>query len=298
MQKDNDSEYEYEDDKKKEDLRLDDSIAGVIDHRQSQRFPDKLRDFISIRSKDISSEQKVDIGLCTVGQCKEHFLSENIMDRSVLTSKHLLHQACYLYPTNLLVIRSALILEVSSLQTRIPTPVKRSHPLFGGKNPLKRFKKETLLPSLPLHIAIHNQGSLEVLKYLTIASPDVVAMKDGPEDCTAISAVLYQGRFDCTLLTMLVQWNQEALSVVDHFQNTSLHVACAQGAPFDIVHMIYYAYPKALCQRNGMGQTPIHIAQINGLCTLKVIDFLQELLEHQLERNACHLDHSDDQQSL
>jgi hypothetical protein len=270
--------------------------------KQSQNFlwehQDQLNALISLCNNEVPNDQKKEKDMevkegPVLGKCREPLFNESTKEPSVPTtnnSKFLLHQACYLYPTNLSVIRSALILEVSSLQIRVPTPVMRSHSPYGSNNSTKRCKKQTLLPSLPLHIAIHNQGSLEVLKYLTMASPDVVAMKDGPEECNAISALLYQGRFDSTLLAMLLKWNQGALSVVDHFQNTSLHVACSQGAPFEIVYMIYNAYPEAFCQRNGMGQMPIQVAQTNGLSTIDVIDFLQELLESPLELNACHLD--------
>jgi ankyrin repeat protein len=143
--------------------------------------------------------------------------------------------------------------------------------------------------SLPLHIAIEYKGSLDVLQHLTQAAPEIVAWKDGPNNCNAISALLYQKRFDMEVISMLIRMHSEALLITDRLQNTSLHVACAQGAPLALVDLLCEAYPQALLQRNILGLTPLQISQQNGLCSIEVSDYLHEMLTYPLEFNADHL---------
>jgi ankyrin repeat protein len=202
------------------------------------------------------------------------------------SAKFLLHQACHLFPTNPIVVCSALMLDESSLYNR----VRMSERAYScsGVNMIVKSKNETL-SSLPLHIAIECKGSLEVLQYLTRAAPEIVAFKDGPNDCNAISALLYQKRFALDILSMLIRMSPEALLVVDRLQNTSLHVACAQGAPLEVVDMLYEAQPKALFQKNMLGLTPLQLSQQTGLCSMEVSDFLHDLSFYHLECNAHHL---------
>jgi ankyrin repeat protein len=192
------------------------------------------------------------------------------------SAKFLLHQACHLFPTNPTVVCSALMLDESNLYKRVLTSERA------------KSKNETL-SSLPLHIAIECKGSLEVLQHLTRAAPEIVAFKDGPNDCNAISALLYQKRFALDILSMLIRMSPEALLVVDRLQNTSLHVACAQGAPLEVVDMLYEAQPKALFRRNMLGLTPLQLSQQTGLCSMEVSDFLHDLSVYHLECNAHHL---------
>jgi hypothetical protein len=202
------------------------------------------------------------------------------------SSKLLLHQACHLFPTNPAVVCSALILDQSSLYKRV-----RMSEQVNNNAGFTVAQKSKLQPmsSLPLHIAIEYKASKEVLQHLTEAGPEIVAWNDGPNDCNAISALLYQKRFDLDIHTMLLRLQPEALLVVDRFQNTSLHVACSQGASLELVDKIYQAYPKALSQKNMLGLTPLQISQQSSLCSIEVNDFLNELSVYPLECNAHHL---------
>jgi hypothetical protein len=214
--------------------------------------------------------------------------SEKITPRSSIKTSQgsLLHQACLLYSQTLSVVKSALLLEKANLRKRVPTPeyfeIKHTYPQR------KRIKRDSSL-TLPLHIAIEYQGSSEVIKCLAQVAPDVIALKDGPNDCNAISAVLYQRRFDSDLLALLIRMNSYALQVVDRYQNTSLHVACAHGAPLEIIQSLCKGYPDALLQINIAGLNPLQVGQQNNLCPIAVIDFLQDLTMSPLEQQSCHL---------
>jgi ankyrin repeat protein len=218
--------------------------------------------------------------------CESFMATKNsrfINSKGTDASKFLLHQACLLFPTNLPVVFSAVILDPSNLYNR----VRISELSYSASK--KNKSKSDPSSSLPLHIAIECRGSFEVLQHLALAAPEIIAWKDGPNDCNAISALLHQKRFDLDILSMFIRKNREALLVVDRLQNTSLHVACAQGAPLELVTMLYEGHPEALGQRNMSGHTPLQISQQNGLCSIEVNDFLHDLSLYPLECNAHHL---------
>mmetsp|Transcript_3303 Transcript_3303/g.5397 ORF Transcript_3303/g.5397 Transcript_3303/m.5397 type:complete len:564 (+) Transcript_3303:299-1990(+) len=199
----------------------------------------------------------------------------------------LLHQACYLYPTTLAVVNSALGVETNNVRRRVPTPAAS---IVAGSNNKKR-KHESF--SLPLHITLDKEGSKDVVAALTKAGPDVVAMTDGPDACTAVSVALYK---NCSVetISLLVKANPMALKEVDRHQNTSLHVGCSKGASLEVMKLLYVTYPKALTMKNFHGQNPLNVAQRTTVCPLNVIDFFQSLVDEALERKASHLLDSDD----
>jgi hypothetical protein len=207
----------------------------------------------------------------------------------------LLHQACYLYPSTLAVVNSALGVDKANLRRRVATPAPPGTATTtndSDNGPNKRQKRPDSF-SLPLHIAVDRDGSLEVLRALAEASPDVVAMTDGPVSCNAISAHLYKKYHNLGIISMLIKANPEAVKVPDRYKHTCLHVACAQGAPLEIVELIYTSYPDALQIENFHGQRPLEVAERTGICPLNVIDFIQKLVCDPLERKASHLVDSD-----
>ena len=227
----------------------------------------------------------------------------------------LLHQACYLYSTTLAVINSALGVDKENLRRRVPTSAPSSTTATtttttqdrnnNGSVSNKRQKRQEAF-TLPLHIAVDRGGSLEVLRTLAEMAPDVIAMTDGPVCCNAIAAHLYKKNHNLGVISMLIKecagttaststtTNGEALKGVDRYKNTCLHVACAQGAPLEIVELIYTSYPDALKMKNFHFQCPLEVAQRTSICPLDVIDFLQELVSDALENSATHLVDSDD----
>ena len=204
----------------------------------------------------------------------------------------LLHQACYLYPTTFAVVNSALGIDKTNLRRRIATSASTTAKAATAHNSNKRQRRPESF-SLPLHIAVDQGGSLEVLRTLAELAPDVIVMTDGPESCNAIAAHLSKKHHNLGIISMLIQTNPEALRGIDRYKNTCLHVACSKGAPLEIVELIYSHYENALKMKNFHGQSPLDVAQRTSICPLNVIDFIQELVLHPLERDANHLVDSD-----
>jgi hypothetical protein len=116
-------------------------------------------------------------------------------------------------------VNSAITLEKSHLRKRIATPEITSS---SGNSTLRKPKrrKRNAHVTLPLHIAIECCGSFEIIHCLAKAALDVIAWKDGPNDCSAISVLLYQKRFDHKLFSLLLQENPiSAIQVVDRYHN-------------------------------------------------------------------------------
>lgn len=209
----------------------------------------------------------------------------------------LLHQACYLYPTTAAVVNSALGVEKSNVRRRVITPAPpppravSESTTSSGSN--KRQKRQEGF-SLPLHIAIDKNGSLEVFKALVEAGPDVIGMTDGPDGCTAIAVALYK-KCKYEVIGLLVKANKGALEELDRHSNTCVHVACGQGASIEIIRLLVNAYDGALSKKNFHGQTPLDVAQRITVCPEAVVDYLQELTLDSLENSASHLVNSEDE---
>jgi hypothetical protein len=228
----------------------------------------------------------VDIFSDLLEESIEQSSSNNIVKKVIPPQSSLLHQACFLCSQSLSVVKFALLLETANLRRRVPTPQLVDAILDSSRR--KRFKRGVSL-TLPIHIAIEYQGSFEVIKFLAEVAPDVIALTDGPNDCNAVSAMLYQRRFDYNLLSLLIKMNSYSLQVVDRYNNTSLHVACAHGAPLEVIEKLCKIYPKALLQNNLAGLNPLQVGQQNNLCSINVIDLLQDLTLNPLEQQCCHL---------
>lgn len=209
----------------------------------------------------------------------------------------LLHQACYLYPTTAAVVNSALGVEKSNVRRRVitPAPAPPARELAENSSTSNKRQKRQEGFSLPLHIAIDKSGSMEVFRTLVEAGPDVVAMPDGPEACSAIALAMYK-KCKYEVIELLVRANPEALDVLDRHNNTCLHVACGQGASIDVVKLLVASDDGALNKKNFHGQTPLDVAQRITVCPLEVIDYLQQLMMDVLENSASHLVDSQDEE--
>jgi hypothetical protein len=202
----------------------------------------------------------------------------------------LLHQACFLYPTTVAVVNSALGVESNNVRRRVPTPAPIIPMNDAGSNKRRKLVEPF---SLPLHIALDNDASEDVIEALIKAGPGVISMTDGPDGCTALSVALNKNCSPGTI-ALLVFANPKAVEVVDGHHNTALHVGCSKGASIEVMKLLYRTYPKALTKSNFHSQTPLDVAQQTTVCPLSVIDFLQALVLESLECKASHLVTSED----
>ena len=201
-----------------------------------------------------------------------------------METSSLLHQSCRLYPTTSAVVESALRIDPDAVRRAVPVTVEKG-----------QAKKAQNLYGYPVNVALTSGGSMEVLKMLVDAGPDVLVQKDGTDGSGSLGIAL-TSKCSMQVVNMLLQANPACVKVSDRRGNYPLHVAANYGLGLDIVKRIYSMYPKALQMRNFHSETPLDIAQRSTRCAEEVMNFLQSTAFTPLENTAHHMDNqvSDD----
>jgi ankyrin repeat protein len=141
----------------------------------------------------------------------------------------------------------------------------------------------------PVNVAITHGGSLDVIKLLIDAGPDVLVQKDGNEGSGSLGIAL-TNNVDSKVIEMLIQANPECVKVADRRGNYPLHVAVSHGMSIELVKTLHSIFPKALQMRNFHSQTPLDIAQRSTRCSEDVMNYLQNTAFSPLEHDVYHLD--------
>jgi hypothetical protein len=186
---------------------------------------------------------------------------------STNTDDSLLHQSCRLYATTPAVIESAIAMD--------PSAVRKTNPQQGY--------------GYPINIAIKNKATLEVLKLLIQAGPDVLVEKDGNDGAGSLGiAVTLKSPVD--VIRLILAGNSASAQVQDRRANYPVHTAVSSGLPLDIVTLIVRAYPEGLKKRNFHGLTPLEISQRSTRCPEEVMHFLQNATISGIEDGAQFID--------
>jgi hypothetical protein len=192
-------------------------------------------------------------------------------------STNLLHQSCRLYPTTPTVVDSALRIDLDAVRKFVPQVSEIGH-----------TKKAQKAYGYPINIALSHGGSLEVLKMIAEAAPDILMEKDGI-DGTGSLGIALMSSCEWTTINMLLRTNSDCIKVADRRGNYPLHVAAKHGISLGAAKQLYRLYPNALQMRNFLLQTPLDIAQRSTRCSEDVIDFLQTAAFTTLETRACRI---------
>lgn len=200
---------------------------------------------------------------------------DTMMQVNSIDSNSLLHQSCRLYPTTAAVVESALRIDPDSVRKAVPVPMERGQ----AKNTC----------GYPVNVAITHGGSLDVIKLLIDAGPDVLVQKDGNEGSGSLGIAL-TNNVDNRIIEMLIKANPECVKVADRRGNYPLHVAVSHGMSIQLVKTLHSIFPKALQMRNFHSQTPLDIAQRSTRCSEDVMNYLQNTAFSPLEHDVYHLD--------
>jgi hypothetical protein len=168
-----------------------------------------------------------------------------------------------------------------------PEAVRRAVPITLEKG---QSRKPQNVYGYPVNVALTHGASMEVLKMLTEAGPDVLVQKDGTDGSGSLGIAL-MSKCDVSVVNMLVQANPDCAKVSDRRGNYPLHVATNYGISLGIVMRLYAMYPKALQMRNFHSETPLDIAQRSTRCAEEVMNFLQSTAFSPLENSAHHIDY-------
>ena len=137
----------------------------------------------------------------------------------------------------------------------------------------------------PINIALKYNACYEILSMLANAGPDVIALPDGPDRCTALATAIALDR-DAKVIDLLLRINADAAQVCDRQSNTPLHASIRVSKPSpEVVELVFRAYPKALYEHNFHGETPLDMAVRNNSCSEEVLDFFQQHRDGDFEEN-------------
>jgi len=178
-------------------------------------------------------------------------------------SQSLLHQSCRLYPTTVAVVESALRVDPDAVRKPITPQLEKG-----------QAKKLRNTYGYPLNMALSHGGSLDVLKMLAEAAPEILLEGDGTDGSRSLG-IAVMAKYDWQIISMLLRTNRKCIQMADRRGNYPLHIAANHGIPFGIVKKLYRLFPKALQMRNFHSETPLDIAQRSTRCSEEVMNFLQ-----------------------
>jgi hypothetical protein len=161
---------------------------------------------------------------------------------------------------------------------RAPTSASESKQQSRKQRAQERFH-------YPINIALKYNACYEIISLLAQSGPDVIALPDGPDRCTALATAIALER-DARVIELLLTTNPEAAQVCDRQSNTPLHAAIRVSKPSpQVVEIVFRANPKALHEHNFHGETPLDMAVRNHSCSEAVIDFFQSHRDGDLAEN-------------
>lgn len=163
---------------------------------------------------------------------------------------HVLHRTVVLFPNDASLVQTAL---VGSPPQAVLSPSPVPHHGY----------------SYPLHMALCQGASLQVLQLLVQAGPQVLMQKDGPQGFTPLmlALTLLPNRSDAHQL-LHKALPQAAGIVGGEDQELPLHVACrntggsSSNQSVSVVQELIRDYPAAVVQTNRRGLTPLNIVAL------------------------------------
>lgn len=143
----------------------------------------------------------------------------------------------------------------------------------------------------PLHLAIRNQASTEVVQALIQADPGVLMVRDGPMKDTPLSLALKFSP-DLLLVDTMLLVAPKCVTLRDRHDNTVLHVACQHGVSTTVLRHLCILCQKALYLTNFHGKTPLQLVQERSVnqYSESMCNFLMDLLQQQRSNNQ-EIDH-------
>lgn len=116
----------------------------------------------------------------------------------------------------------------------------------------------------PLHHAVHNEASVDVITLLVDAWEG--SLVEGTDDWSVPLhyAVSSRGGSRLEVVAFLIERCPEALQEKDCRGQLPLHCAIQGGASPDVVRCLVHAHPTALQTKDEKGRLPLHLAVLKG----------------------------------
>jgi hypothetical protein len=216
----------------------------------------------------------------------------------------LLHNSCKLYPDTAAVVESAIAMDPDAVRRPISivccthgvvseakdsaSDADADSSSCSSNKPAHQSRKQRAQERFhyPINIALKYDASYEIIALLAQSGPDVIALPDGPDRCTALATAIALDR-DASVIELLLTTNPEAAQVCDRHSNTPLHAAISRVSKpsLQVVQLVYQAYPKALYEHNFQGETPLDAAVRSAGCSEEVLNYFQSHRDGDLQEN-------------
>jgi len=185
-----------------------------------------------------------------------------------------IHLACIYYPTNANVVDIIIRANPSCVIEPSKSPVVRS----DTDNTITSKKTKTLKyhQMYPLHIAVINGASLEVVRLLNFQNEKVLTMKYKEGNTPLTVAIKYNAKTE--IINFMLAENEMLPTLLDKRANTPLHIACMYGRCEDVIETLMLSFPEGLHVKNFEGLTPLDLALRSSDCSDDIIDLLQEAI--------------------
>jgi len=191
-----------------------------------------------------------------------------------------LHLACIYYPTNVKVVDIIMTANPSGVIEPSKPPVFDSN--TNNSTTSEKLKTLKFHGMYPLHIAVMNGASLDVVRLLTFQNAKILTEKDKKGNTPLTIAIKYNTKAE--IIKFMLAENEMLSTLLDKKINTPLHIACMHGRCEDVVETLLLSFPEALYIKNFDGLTPLDLAIRSSDCSDDIIDSLQKASYGALEK--------------
>ena len=190
-----------------------------------------------------------------------------------------LHLACIYYPQNVKIIENL----VKAYKDGIYFASKCIKKGNVRKEKTASLQKENRFKQLyPIHIALKNNATLDVLRILS-NNDNTLLQKQDKNGKTALSiAIQYQVKTD--IINWILATDCTISKIPDLRLNLPIHVACKYGCDEDIVETLLLSNESDINLKNRDGENPLDIAFKSSKCSDEVTEALKNI-----ERKVCNV---------
>jgi len=143
--------------------------------------------------------------------------------------------------------------------------------------------------SYPLHIALTNGASLDVVRLILNEDESLLMKKDRHGYSPLSIALKYKAKPQIT--NFLLAENRALSTVPDNRMNLPLHLACRLGCCVDVIETLLFSFPLAIHVKNRDGLNPLDLFQRSFECSDDVINLLQAVYHRENVKNIIDIDY-------
>lgn len=122
----------------------------------------------------------------------------------------------------------------------------------------------------PLHIAIQQHLSLEIIELLASIDPKILTTQNDIGDYPIQTAI--KSHLDVNIITKVLT-NGDVFTMKNKASCMPIHLALNHKSSFDFISKFIQSCPSSLNEKDGLGNYPLHIAIINKL-SLHILQYL------------------------